>query len=295
MICVTLKLYAHVKFQVLGTPCLVVASDGPSLTAYWQDQNGVSNCVWCPQNPQSTRECLSLEMDRSFEASDVLDVLSVLMAVDAQTVLLRGPKMEDYRGTGFLKSALILPVRESESIAQPSRRNYTTDGAMGLLPHVTILYPFVAFSEWGACIREALETSLGRVSPFSFELAQLNRFPAHRALFLDPVPSKAIRDLTRIVTRAFPNYPPYEGTIPIDELHPHVTIAMGSTDQELVEIEKSFSQEIADRLPLAVTAHEVWFVVKSGNRWQHHTTIELGAERDRTSGCTQMPIGAGDP
>lgn len=38
---------------------------------------------------------------------------------------------------------------------------------------------------------------------------------------------------------------------------PHVTIAMGSTDQELVELEKSFSREIADQLPLVITADEV--------------------------------------
>ena len=69
---------------------------------------------------------------------------------------------------------------------------------------------------------------------------------------------------------------------------------MGSTDQQLVELEDSFSREVADRLPLAVTADEVWFVVKSGNRWQRHTTIELGPEKGRTSGCTLTPIGTGD-
>ena len=35
-------------------------------------------------------------------------------------------------------------------------------GRFGLLPHVTILYPFVAFPEWSAGVREAPETSLGR-------------------------------------------------------------------------------------------------------------------------------------
>ena len=202
--------------------------------------------------------------------------------------------MEDYTGSSFLKSALILPVREIESIAQPYRRNYTTDGAMGLLPHVTILYPFVASSKWNTSVRQTLKTSLCTVSSFSFELAQLNRFLTPRALFLDPVPNKVILDLTWTIAKAFPDYPPYEGTIPINKLHPHVTIARGSTDQELVELEESFSRVIADRLPLVIAADEVWFVVKSGNRWQRHTTMELGAEKRRTSGCTQTPIGAGD-
>ncbi len=202
--------------------------------------------------------------------------------------------MEDYKGRSFSKSALILPVREIESIAQPYRRNYTTDGAMGLLPHVTILYPFVAFSEWSASVREALESCLGTVSPFRFALAQLNRFPTHRVLFLDPVPNKAFLYLTRTVIKAFPDYPPYEGTIPIVELHPHVTIATGSTDQELVELEESFRREISDRLPLMITADEIWFVVKSGTRWQRHATIMLGAEKGRANGCTQTSMGAGE-
>ena len=194
--------------------------------------------------------------------------------------------MEDYKGRSFSKSALILPVREIESIAQPYRRNYTTDGAMGLLPHVTILYPFVSFSEWSASVLEALESSLGTVSPFRFTLAKLNRFPTHRVLFLNPVPNRVILDLTRKISKAFPDYPPYEGTIPIDELHPHVTIAIGSTDQELVTLEESFRREIADRLPLVITADEVWFVVKSGIRWQRHSTIKLGTEKGRTSRFT---------
>ncbi len=185
--------------------------------------------------------------------------------------------MEDYTGSNFAESALILPVREIESIAQPYRHNHTTDGAMGLLPHVTILYPFVSFSEWNAGVRKTLETSLGSKSPFCFELTQVNSFPSHRTLFLDPAPNQDILDLTRTIARAFPDYPPYDGKIPIDKLHPHVTIATTSTDQQLTKLEMSFSQDIRDQLPIVITANEVWFVVKSGNRWLRHTTIRLEA------------------
>ena len=190
--------------------------------------------------------------------------------------------MENYTGSSFIESALILPVWEIESIAQPYRRNYTTDGAMGLLPHVTILYPFVCYSEWNTGVQETLVTKLGTVSSFRFKLIQLNRFPTQRVLFLDPIPNKNILDLIRTIAEMFPDYSPYEGTIPIDELHPHVTIAKGSTDQELMELGESFSREIADHLPLTVKADEVWFVVKSGNRWERHTTIGLGSEKSRT-------------
>jgi len=189
--------------------------------------------------------------------------------------------MEDYSGSSFSTSALILPIPEIASVAQPYRRSYTTDGAMGVLPHITILYPFIARSEWNPDFRETLETRLSTFSPFTFKLVRLNRFPANRTLFLDPVPQEPFLDLTRALVKMFPDYLPYEGAFPLSELHPHVTIAIGSTDQDLYEIEKSFSREIADQLPLAITAQEVWFIVKPGNCWQRHTTIPLGVGKDK--------------
>ena len=62
----------------------------------------------------------------------------------------------------------------------------------------------------------------GRFPPFNFKLARLRRFPNHKSLFLDPDPKEVILDLTRIIAEAFPDYLPYEGTIPLDELHPLV-------------------------------------------------------------------------
>ena len=111
----------------------------------------------------------------------------------------------------------------------------------------------------------------------------MNRFTSQRVLFLDLVPKDVILELTRIVAETFPDYPPYEGKIPFEELHPHVTIAIGSTDQELIEIEESFSREISDRLPLVIAADEVWFIVKSGYCWQCHTKIKLGEEKGKIS------------
>jgi 2'-5' RNA ligase len=189
--------------------------------------------------------------------------------------------MEEYSGGNFSLSALILPIPEIASVAQPYRRRDTTDGAMGVLPHITILYPFITHSEWNPGFRENLETRLSTFSPFTFKLARLNHFPTNRTLFLDPVPHEPILDLTRALVKMFPDYLPYEGAIPLDELYPHVTIATGSTDQDLYEIEESFSREIADQLPLAITAREVWFIVKSGNCWQRHTTIPLGVGKDK--------------
>jgi 2'-5' RNA ligase len=189
--------------------------------------------------------------------------------------------MEEYSGHSFLMSAIVLPVREIEPVAQPYRRKYTDDGALGLLPHVTILYPFVAQTEWNPDVRQALESCLSTFSSFKFELMGVNRFASQRVLFLDPVPKEVILDLTRIVAETFPDYPLYEGKIPFEEHHPHVTIAIASTNQAFIEIEKSFNREISSRLPMLITVDEVWFIVKADNRWQCHTKIKLGEEKGK--------------
>ena len=82
-------------------------------------------------------------------------------------------------------------------------------------------------------------------------------------------------DWTRTILKAFPDYPPYERTIPIDGVHPHVTVAVASIDLELVELEESFRREVADRLTLANAPQEVGFVVRSGSRGK--LTIQLGS------------------
>ena len=184
--------------------------------------------------------------------------------------------MEEYAGHTFLMSALILPVREVEPVAQPYRRKYTDDGALGLLPHLTLLYPFVAQTEWNPGVRQAVEKCLSSLSPFNFELVKVSHFRAQNVLFLDPAPKDVILELTRCLAETFPDYPLYEGKIPLEEHHPHVTIAIAPTDQEFIEIEESFSREISNRLPLTIMADEVWFIVKADNRWQCHTKISLG-------------------
>jgi 2'-5' RNA ligase len=183
--------------------------------------------------------------------------------------------MEEYAGHTFLMSALILSVREIETVAQPYRRKYTDDGALGVLPHLTLLYPFVAQTEWNPGVRQALEKCLSPFSPFNFELVGVSRFMSQRVLFLDPVPKDDILDLTKSVAETFPDYPLYEGKIPLEEYYPHVTIAIAPTDREFIEIEESFSREISGRLPMTVMADEVWFIVKADNKWQCHTKISL--------------------
>jgi hypothetical protein len=43
----------------------------------------------------------------------------------------------------FDLSALILPIQVEETLIESIREKYTVDGKRGLLPHISLVYPFV--------------------------------------------------------------------------------------------------------------------------------------------------------
>lgn len=183
--------------------------------------------------------------------------------------------MRTYSGGRYDESALILPIPEIESIVQPYRQRYTADGATGLLPHITLLYPFAAESEWSSEVRTVLQSRANGFSPFTFQLVRLNCFRHDRVLFLEPEPNGTIINLIHSFATAFPQYPLYGGAVSIEDFHPHLTLAIASTDEELVRIENTLDRQIGGILPVTVTANEVWLVVRTDNGWKHHTTVTL--------------------
>lgn len=167
----------------------------------------------------------------------------------------------------FDESALVLPVAEAEGIAGPYRRKYTIDGAMGMPAHITILYPFFADDQWNENSRCSLARTISDITPFSFQLSRLCRFPQHHVLYLEPSPREEIIEVIHTMAQSFPECPPYGGEIPLEKVRPHMTVAVCSNNEELTHIEEDFSRTIASHIPLEVVAKELWFVVKTANKW----------------------------
>jgi 2'-5' RNA ligase len=153
---------------------------------------------------------------------------------------------------------------------------YTESGAEGMPAHITILFPMFSHEQWNEDSLNLLIESVAPFKPFTFNLTGLNRFQDNNVLFLQPDPVDDIINLTHSVMNAFPHLPPYNGDIPIDDIKPHVTIAITETTEELDTIEKQFTREISPHLPIEVNAKELWFVVKEKEQWLCHSRMGIG-------------------
>ena len=142
----------------------------------------------------------------------------------------------------FNQSALILPVPEIEEIARPYRNKYTTDGAAGMVAHITILYPFLQQYELDEQAEKTLHDAISQINPFTFYLVGLNRFDTYHALYLEPEPEDDLLAVIQSIARTFPDHPVYGGSIAIEKIQPHLTIAMTTSTEKLDSIQEAFSK-----------------------------------------------------
>ena len=181
-------------------------------------------------------------------------------------------------GSTFEVSALILPMRSIEGVIAPFRRKYTSDGAMGVGAHLTLLYPFCGHNEWNAAGARRVEMAAAATPSFTLEFGWVNRFPRDRVLYLEPEPDDRLTTLLHTLAISFPEYPPYGGEIPLEELRPHVTVAVASNEVELGRIEADLLREISPLLPLRVDVSSIWMIVRVEGSWFLLSTFPLAPE-----------------
>jgi hypothetical protein len=176
----------------------------------------------------------------------------------------------------FDMSALVILLPECEAILAPYRKRHTEDGAIGMPGHVTVLYPFCGCEAWNDETADRLAATVSAVKPFSFALNRLGRFRHPPALYLEPSPSDDILALIRSAAEAFPDYPPYRGSVPLDRIRPHATIAVSPPADDLMAIEKDFVESALPLLPARVVMKDLWLFLKSNCRWRQHLSFQLG-------------------
>jgi hypothetical protein len=172
-------------------------------------------------------------------------------------------------------SAIIIPLMNVMEFIQPVRSKYTEDGAKGLIPHVTIFYPF--YRDKDALVKNQEKLfSLGRViTPFSFDLVKISRFEKSGVLFLDPEPKNTIIDIIHSFAHTFPDILPYDGEIPLDEINPHATIAISPDNKELDTIENKILRNAGNWLPVHVRVEKLFLVVLFNEKWYIYFDIDL--------------------
>jgi len=168
-------------------------------------------------------------------------------------------------------SAIIVPVEHIDPVVASWRRRHTEDGAAGMPPHITLLYPFIDDAVLvSARIRE-LRTALGGFQPFAVSFVSLGRFASQPpVLYLTPDPATPFNQMTAAIAARFPDFPPYGGVHHV--LIPHLTVAYADTSAVLERAEA----EISPHLPLTARATDVCVMTRpEAADWQVCERISL--------------------
>jgi 2'-5' RNA ligase len=176
--------------------------------------------------------------------------------------------------TDFDLSALSIEIPNAGKIIQRYRGQYTTDGALGMPPHITLLYPFLSNTEYDQQTSSRLADVISKIQPFSIEFGGLGRFPG--ALYLNVREEEKIRELIRKLLYVFPEFPPYGGKFSVDELTPHITVAVDTSTEKLDSVEQNFKEEYQLSNVQSVLVERIMFSVRTSDGWIQYRSFELG-------------------
>ena len=176
------------------------------------------------------------------------------------------PRME--RAT---HSAVIVNVPPAEPVVSRHREAFDVAAGWGVPAHVTVVYPFAPPSAIDSVAMERLRSAVASVPRFQASWETSGWF-RDDVLWLAPAPAERFQALTEAVTRAFPEYPPYEGEF--DEVVPHLTVGHTGTPDQLREVES----QVLPHLPIhmEVTAAELWCGSEAPGAWWRVADLPLG-------------------
>jgi 2'-5' RNA ligase len=166
-------------------------------------------------------------------------------------------------------SALVLLVPELEPLLADIRSQHDPAAALGMPPHVTLLYPFASPRRLTDEQRTRLRAiAAARPAP-ELCFAQVQRFP--QVLWLAPEPVEPLLALTGAFVEAFPAYPPYRGKFAT--VIPHLTVA-----QAPEAVLGSLEGEVARRLatPVRSRPDAVALFTTVGGLWKEVERFPLG-------------------
>ena len=149
------------------------------------------------------------------------------------------------------ESALVILTRLPDAIERV-RQRYDPAAALGVPPHVTIMYPFLPPAEITGEVRRQLQALAGRQPCFKYSLPGLLEWPdGVRVLAAEP--ALPFHALTSAVHERW-GLDPYEGSVPLEEIVPHVTLGRelpSAAVRQLVDV--LASESVMDRGAVALT------------------------------------------
>jgi 2'-5' RNA ligase len=160
------------------------------------------------------------------------------------------------------ESAFIIRVPEAEPYVARLRAQFDPSAVLGVPAHITVLYPFMSPERISEKVVARARSLAAETAPFSFRLVAIKRFPG--VVYLAPEPAASLVSLLQAVSRAFPEYPPYEGRHP--STIPHLTVARTDESQHA-----AIEAELRSCLPLprgiVATCEQLVLIENSSGRW----------------------------
>ena len=140
-----------------------------------------------------------------------------------------------------VESAILIKVPQVESLVGRHRRDLDPSAKWGVPAHVTLLYPFLPPPEIDANVLGRIATCVSGHRAFEVQFARTKWF-GEEVLWLAPEPDLSFRRLTAALFAAFPETPPYGGTI--FDPTPHLTVADGAKVDQMREVESLVIAEL---------------------------------------------------
>lgn len=170
-------------------------------------------------------------------------------------------------------SALDIQISNAGEIIEKYRKKYTSDGAKGMPPHITLLYPFLKTNEYTQQNHNILVDVISKMQPFSFRFEGVDRFPG--VLYLKVSQKEKIINIIQKIVHEFPDFLPYGGKFPINELTPHLSIAVSSSEKKLDFIEQEFINEIGIMNLDSIFVEYLSLSVRISGNWIQLSSFQL--------------------
>lgn len=170
-------------------------------------------------------------------------------------------------------SVLQVPVPELESFVRLRHEHYdsdyvSADPAFGHA-HVTTLGPFLSPAEMTGSALAVVGEIARTTEPFRFRLERFGIF-ANGIVHLVPDPDEPFRALTRALSAAFPDKPPYAAQFP--DVTPHLTLDLVS---DMVTLD-STQQLVGSLVPASCRADRLDLAWYEAGNCHNVTSWQLG-------------------
>lgn len=165
------------------------------------------------------------------------------------------------------KTNVLIRVPQASPLLDTWRQQLDPSAAVGVPPHITLLYPAI---EPSAITVEGLE-ALARASvefPLTFRTVET----FERTIWIKPTPTTSLQQLENKLKALFPMTAPYGGQYPHSP--PHLTVADGIAPTRY----KRMIRDLQAGLPIHSTVHgfELWGEVSSQGQWHCIRTFGFG-------------------